>query len=144
MREQDKHFLWSLYVAIAVILAWKGIWESLREITYIGDPWSLLFLGFAMLTFSGVIFKEFDPLGSLDTAANKMIHFVHHHPHKNEFEIKYQDRLKKKDVLIKAERLKAVEKQTLIMVHDNGRQELFVPVHMVTEILHQGKPYWRF
>lgn len=149
LREQDKHFLWSLFVAVSVILMWKGIWEGMYEIpTQLGypqfsDPFVFLFLGFVMLTFSGIIFKEFDPLGSLDKSANRMMQYIHNHPHKHEFTIKYYDKSQKKEFLINAERLKHIEKGTLVIEHPNGRQELFIPLSRVTEVQRQGKPYWK-
>lgn len=144
MREQDKHFLWSLFVGVSVILMWKGIWDGLYEIPYIGEsPWIYLFIGFAMLTFSGVIFKEFDPLGGLDKATLKMMHFVHGHPHKKDFQIKYYDKSLKKEVVVDAANLKGIEKQSLLIEDTKKKQEVFVPMHRVTEVIQRGKSYWR-
>lgn len=140
MREQDKHFLWALYYGVGVILIWKGIWESFYEIPYIGEnPWALLFIGLAMLTLSGLVFKELDPMGSLDKAANKMLHFVHNHPKKKEFTIKYQQ--SKKEKSFAADKVSQIEKGYLA-VEENGR-ELFIPIHRVTEVLQKGRTYWR-
>ena len=143
MREQDKHFLWSIYVAIGVILIWKGIWEGLREIPYLGDPFALLFIGFAMLTVSGLIFKEFDPLGGLDKAATKVLSYVHNNVHAAEYEVKYHDKAQKKDLALKGNTIKNIEKGHLVIKHPTKNQEIFIPIDRVTEIVHQGKPYWR-
>ncbi|MBI4983372.1 DUF504 domain-containing protein [Candidatus Woesearchaeota archaeon] len=143
VREQDKHFLWSLLAAIGVILVWKGLWEGLYEIPYLGDPWVALFIGFATLTFSGIIFKEFDPLGSLDKSVNKIAHYVQGHPKKHLFEIGYYDKVKKKNVLVRAEKIKHIEKGSLIVEHENKNQEVFIPLHRIREVLYQNKPYWR-
>ena len=80
LREQDKHFLWSLLAAMGIIFVWKGLWEGLYEIPYLGDPWVALFVGLTMLTLSGLIFREFDPLGSLDKSVNKITTHVKNHP----------------------------------------------------------------
>jgi len=143
LREQDKHFLWSLVTAIGVILVWKGLWEGLYEIPYVGEPWVALFIGFTMLTFSGVIFKEFDPLGSLDKSVNKVIHTVHTHPEKHNFKIKYYDRIQKKDVFLEVGKIKKIEKGSLIVEDIKGTKELFIPIHRVAEILYKGEIYWR-
>ncbi len=149
LREQDKHFLWSLFVAVSVILMWKGIWEGMYEIPeklgypQFGDPFVFLFLGFVMLTFSGIIFKEFDPLGSLDKSANRMMQHIHNHPHKQEFTIKYYDKVQKKELPISADRLKHIERGALVIAHQNGRQESFVPLHRITEVQRQDKTYWK-
>lgn len=143
LREQDKHFLWSIFAAMGVIFVWKGLWEGLYEIPYLGEPWVALFIGFAMLTFSGMIFREFDPLGGLGKSVDKIVHQLKAHPRKNEFQVKYYDRLQKKDVLVQAGRIRRLEKGSLVVEHENKRQEVFIPVHRITEVLYQGKTYWR-
>ena len=85
LREQDKHFLASLYSAAAIIFVWKGLWEGLYELPYIGDAFVALFVGFTMLIFSGLIFKEFDPLGGLEQAVLKKLDIVIHSPEKGNF-----------------------------------------------------------
>ena len=143
MREQDRHFLWSMLVALGGILTWRGIWEGLYEIPYIADDWILLFIGFAILTFSGAIFKEFDPLGGVEKSVIKIMNFVAEHPRKQEFVIKYKDKNKSELVAIKAERLKSVDKNSLVFKHEINNEEYFVPLHRVSEIVQNGKTYWK-
>jgi uncharacterized protein (UPF0248 family) len=150
LREQDKHFLWSIIAAVGVILAWRGIWEGMYYILeeifnlpFLADPWVFLFIGFAMLTFSGIIFKEFDPLGGIEKSTQRMIHFVHSHPKKDDFEIKYLDKSLKKEHIFRADKLKHIEKSALVTEHPKGKQELFIPMHRVTEVVYKGKTYWR-
>lgn len=149
LREQDKHFLWSLFVALSVILVWKGIWEGMYELLewgglgYLADPFVFLFIGFIILTFSGIIFREFDPLDGMDKAANRIMHHIHNHSRRHEFKIKYYDRNQKKHFGIKGDALRQVERGTLIVEHENGRQEDFIPIHRVEEVLHKGKSYWK-
>lgn len=140
LREQDKHFIWSILAATGLIFVWKGLWEGLYEIPYIGDSWVALFIGFALLTFSGLIFKEFDPLGSLETSISKIVHHVRTHPKKHEFCIKYYDKIRKKDVVIRAGDIRKVEKGSLII---KGQQEIFIPTHRIKEVSYKGKTYWR-
>ncbi|HLD01159.1 MAG TPA: RNA repair domain-containing protein [Candidatus Nanoarchaeia archaeon] len=142
LREQDKHFLASLYVAIAVIFTWKGIWEGVYEIPYLGDPFVFLFIGFAILTFSGLIFKEFDPLGNIQKAVEKTIQEVHNHPERDKFMLKYHDQHHKKDILIPAKMIHKIEKGTVI-INQGKKQETFIPLHRIIEITYQGKKYWR-
>jgi uncharacterized protein (UPF0248 family) len=141
LREQDKHFLWSLYVAIGVIFIWRGIWEGVYEIPYI-NAWTLLFLGLTMLTFSGLIFKEFDPLGGIEKSTQKTLHFVYNHPTKQNFQIHYYDKLLKKELTFSANQIKHLEKDTLI-IQDQNNQELFIPIHRITEIKEKNKTYWK-
>jgi uncharacterized protein (UPF0248 family) len=141
LREQDKHFLWSLYIAIGVIFIWRGIWEGVYEIPYV-NAWTLLFLGLTMLTFSGLIFKEFDPLGGIEKSTHNLLHFVHNHPLKQNFQIHYYDKLLKKELTFPANFIKHLEKDTLI-IQDQNNQELFIPLHRITEIKEKGKTYWK-
>ncbi len=141
LREQDKHFLWSLYVAIGVIFIWRGIWEGVYEIPYV-NAWTLLFLGLTMLTFSGLIFKEFDPLGGIEKSTHNMLQFIHNHPTKQNFQINYHDKFLKKELTFPATLIKHIEKDTLI-IQDQNNQELFIPLHRITEIKEKGKTYWK-
>ncbi|HIH10748.1 TPA: hypothetical protein HA241_01000 [Candidatus Woesearchaeota archaeon] len=143
MREQDKHFLWSLYAAVAVIFLWKGIWEGIYEIPYIGQSFVFLFLGLFILTISGLIFKEFDPLGGVEKAVSKVVHQVYNHPQKGQFQFKYYDKSQRKDIIIEAHRVHAVERGTLVMKHHTKNSEVFIPTHRITEVLQNGKVYWR-
>lgn len=143
LREQDKHFLWSLLAAAGVIFVWKGLWEGLYEIPYFGDPWVALFVGLTMLTFSGIVFREFDPLGNIDKSVYKILRFVENHPEKRLFKIKYYDKIKKKEMIIEAEEIRRVEKGTLIIKDVEGNKEFFIPAHRVTEVIYKGKTYWR-
>lgn len=142
-REQDKHFLWSIFVALGAILAWRGVWEGIYEIPYIADPWVFLFIGFAMLTFSGIIFKEFDPLGGVEKSVNRMIHHIHNHPKKEEFVVRYHDKEQKKNYSFGADKIKHIEKNTVVVEHPQGSKELFIPIHRITEVVHKGKTYWK-
>lgn len=156
LREQDKHFLSSLYIAIAIIFTWKGIWDGLYEIPFLGDlscpsviqlesctPLVFLFLGFAMLTISGAIFKEFDPLGGIQKAVNKTLHSVTTHQDKKNFQFRYYDKAQKKYVAIPASWVKKIEKGALVVVSPQQKQEMFIPIHRVAEVLYKGKSYWR-
>lgn len=142
LREQDKHFLWALYMAVGIILTWKGLGDGIYELPpVINDPFIFLFIGFTMLTISGVVFHQFDPLGGVEKAAHKVMQFVQAHPQKKEFTIVYRDKAQKKNVPVTAERLLKVEEGALVI--QGEQEELFIPIHRVTHILYQGKHYWR-
>ncbi len=143
LREQDKHFLSSIYLAIAIILTWKGLNEGVTSIPIIGEPFNALFIGFAILTFSGLIFREFDPLGGLEKGAAKAITDMIQHPDKANFELHYQDKVLKKDVVVPGSMVKKIEENAIVIENPN-KTEFFVPLHRVTEIHYKGKRYWRF
>ena len=142
LREQDKHFLWSLLAAFGVIFVWKGLWEGLYEIPYISNPWVALFIGFAMLTLSGMIFREFDPLGSIDKSITKTLQYITNHPRRHEFEIGYTDKFKKNPIRVNAGKIRHFEKGSLV-INDKNNQEVFIPAHRVVEVLHKGETYLR-
>ncbi|MBS3128725.1 DUF504 domain-containing protein [Candidatus Woesearchaeota archaeon] len=141
LRESDKHFFWSLFGGTGIILFWRGIWEGSLYIPILDNVWVSLSLGLIMLTFSGIIFREFDPLGGLEEATVKVLHHVHHHPQKKEFMITYHDKLKKKDVQITAEHLHLIEKNVLSF-HVKGK-ETFVPIHRIRAVHRKKELIWR-
>lgn len=143
MREQDKHFLWSLYAAVAIIFIWKGLWEGLYEIPYLGNPFVFLFIGFAILTFSGIIFKEFDPLGGLGKAVEKTMRAIQRHPQREKFQIRYYDKHCRHPITLSAATLQKVEKGVVVLRHGHKKQEIFIPAHRIREVLYDGKTYWR-
>lgn len=143
LREQDKHFLWSLLTAVGVIFVWKGIWEGIYELPILGNEWVLLFLGLAMLTFSGLIFKEFDPLGGIEKSVAKLLHNIYNADHREEYQLKYYDQHRKQSFLIKGQEIQGLEKNVLILKQEHHNQEVFIPFHRITEIIHLGKTCWR-
>ena len=143
LREQDKHFLWSLWAGIGVIFVWKGLWEGLYEIPYLGNEWVALFVGLAILTFSGMIFREFDPLGSLEGSINKVMKTVKTHSKDGTFIVKYYDKFQKKEIKLPARYISKLDKGTLIIEDKRNKEEIFIPTHRVTEVLRNGKTYWK-
>ncbi len=147
LREEDKHFLSSLYIAVAIIFTWKGIWEGIYKINlHLPEPaypFVFFFLGFAMLILSGAIFKEFDPLGGIQKAVYTTLHTIQMHHDKKNFQFKYYDKEQKKYVIIPATWVKKIEKGALVAVPPHQKQELFIPIHRVKEVLYKGKRYWR-
>ncbi|HLC64533.1 MAG TPA: RNA repair domain-containing protein [Candidatus Nanoarchaeia archaeon] len=141
MRETDKHFLLAMFSATGIILFWKGIWEGPGSLPIIENAWVSLFIGAAMLTFSGIIFSEFDPLGGIEKGALKVMHSVHNHPKKREFSVRYYDDLRKNDVELKAEHMKHIEKN-IVAFHHKGR-EIFIPIHRIRAVHRKGEVIWR-
>ncbi|MBI2573749.1 DUF504 domain-containing protein [Candidatus Woesearchaeota archaeon] len=146
LREEDRHFLWSMYSAAAIILAWKGVWEGIYVIPVvsdvIGDPFVFLFIGLTMLTFSGLVFKEFDPLGGMEKALVTRFEGIMAHPQKNQFKIKYYDKVQKKEVEVPAVSISQLDETALIVVLPT-KQEFFIPIHRVKKIFQNDKIYWR-
>lgn len=146
MRETDKHFLWSLLGAMGIILFWRGIWngidslEGIQHWGWITHPSVSLFLGLSILTFSGLIFRD-DPLGGIEKGVMDVLHKIQFHPEKKHISVTYHDKLTKKDVHIRAEDIKQIDKN-MLLVHSEGK-ESFVPIHRIKSIHKNNKVIWR-
>jgi uncharacterized protein (UPF0248 family) len=141
MRESDKHFLWAMFGATGIIMFWRGIWEGVGSLPILENVWVSLFVGLSILTFSGLIFREFDPLGGLEDSALKIMNSVHNHPEKHTFTIKYYDNMLKKEIEISAKNIKQIEKN-IIAIHE-GTKELFIPIHRIRSVHKLGKCMWK-
>jgi uncharacterized protein (UPF0248 family) len=144
LREQDKHFLLSLYAGLAIICTWRGLWEGVYEIPYLGEPAVLLFIGLTMLTLSGLIFKEFDPLGGFEKSVTSALEKVMAHPEKDQFILLVEDKHNKTQLQVKASQVKEVEEDTIILMHPTKKGEMFIPLHRLEEIKYKDQSYWRF
>ncbi len=141
LRETDRHFLLSLVAATGVILFWKGLWDGVGSLWILQSPWVDLFVGLAILTFSGLIFAQFDPLGGIEGGVMSAVQKIAVHPRKHEFIIKYYDNIQKKDIEISAKNIRQIEKN-ILSLHEKGK-EIFIPLHRVKSIHRFGKTIWR-
>ena len=136
-----KHYFWSLFGVLGIVLFWAGIWDGIGTLPYLENPWISLLFGLTILLSSSVIFSEFDPFKS-SRHVNSVMHKIHRHPRKHEFLIKYFDKFKNKHLEISAKHLKDIEKNSFLILTKAG-EEIFIPVHRIKEVLHQGKKYWK-
>ncbi len=139
--EKVKKYFWYVFGLIGVVFFWAGVWDGLGNLSYLQNPLISLAVGIIMLTISGFIFKESNPFWGKEKAVMTILQKVHAHPRKHEFHIKYHDELKKKEIIYRADKLKAIEKDFLVFL-EKGK-EVFVPTHRVKEVLHKGKTHWK-
>lgn len=140
--EKLQKYFWFTFGVIGVILFWAGIWEGIGGLPYLKNPFISLALGIALLLISEFFFKGNNSLwGEKKESAPAVLRTIQSHTKKHEFHIRYHDRIKNGHILMKADKLKSIEKQFLVMI-ESGR-ELFIPIHRVTEVLHKGKSYWK-
>jgi len=132
-------YFWAILGVLGVVLFWAGTWDGLGSLPYLQNPLISLVVGLLILVLSGLIFKEFDPLGKKDSGKILTAHKIHRHPEKHLFNVKYFDKIKKTHLLISAAKLKHIEKETFLVFKHEGK-EFFLPIHRVKEILHQNKP----
>ncbi len=141
MRERDKHFLLALLSATGIILFWRGIWEGVGALPLLESPWVSLFVGALILTMSGILFSEFDPLGGIERSTMKVLHMMRNHPDRHEFSIKYLDNARKKVTELSAKSMRHIERNNIIF-HQKGR-EVFIPVHRIRSVHRKGKVIWK-
>lgn len=139
--EELKKYFWYLFGVMGVVFFWTGTWDGLGNIGWLQNPLISFIVGAILLSLSGVIFKEANPLWEAEKMVKSEAKKVHRHPQKDEFHFKYQDNIKKKELLIHAGKLNRIEKEFLVFF-DEGK-EVFVPLHRVTEILRKGKTHWK-
>ena len=139
--EDAKRYFWYIFGILGTLFFWAGMWDGLGSIGFLKNPFISMAIGLILLSLSGVIFKDANPLWEVEKPVKAEAKKVHHHPLKHEFHFKYEDHLKKKELTIHAGKLKRVEKEFLVFL-DKGK-EVFVPLHRVTEILHKGKTHWK-
>ncbi|HLD01158.1 MAG TPA: RNA repair domain-containing protein [Candidatus Nanoarchaeia archaeon] len=140
--QEIKRYFWFILGIMGVVFLWIGIWDGIGSLPYIHHPLVSLAAGILMLSLSKVIFRGADPLwGSAKKPIFNVLTKVSQHLQKHEFDIKYEDRIKKREIMVGADKLKEIEKGFLVFLHN--QQEIFIPLHRVTEVLHLKKTHWK-
>ena len=140
-----KQHFWFIFSVMGIIFFWAGIWDGLANLPYIKAWWTSLLVGLGMFIFSGFVLKENDLitemfLGSVSRAM-KIIHTIHRHPEKHLFQIKYSDKLTRRENILGGHKVHHIEKDYIVFL--DGQFEKFIPAHRITEILHKGKTHWK-
>ncbi len=140
--EEWKRYFWYFFGTLGVVFFWAGVWDGfIGPGPYLSRPWVSALVGAAMLAFSGLLRKEAaDPLRAAEKQLHATLHKVRNHPQKHEFHIQYEDHLRRKKVLLKADRLQRIEKGFLVL-YGKGKEEMFVPIHRVINVFHKGKEF---
>ena len=137
--EQSRHYFWFFFGVMGVVFFWAGTWDGLGTLPYLENPWISLSIGLIMVLLSKTVFAQVDPVKKAEEAAQAVLQQIHLHPRKHEFHIKYHDKISQKELLIRGDKFKSLEKGFLLL--EGKGQEEFIPIHRVTEVLHQGKTY---
>ena len=140
-----KQYFWYLLGMMGVIFFWSGVWDGLGNIGWLKHPLVSLLVGLVLLAFSPLLFKEKGIFGEgifgKEKGAEGVLLRIQKHPQKHLFHISYHDSLKGR-ILLPAHHLKKIEKEFLVFL-DEGKREIFIPLHRVREILYQGKTHWK-
>lgn len=137
---KNKVYIWYFFGVMGIVFFWAGVWDGIGGLSYLQNPWISLLVGLIMLLVSKTISKDaFVKKNKADVGP--VLNKVHHHPQKHEFNIKYSDKFKNKDITIKASKVKKIEKEFLVLL-DKGK-ESFIPFHRITEVKHKNKIHWK-
>ncbi len=141
--ERDKRYFVALVVFTGVILYWRGVWDVTYELPLLSNNYVCIFLGLVVITLTGVVFAEFDPLAARMEQTLDVLHtLVRHKENKNKgYTIKYYDQLAKKHVELPHHKIDKIEREFVVI--KEGKKEIFIPVHRIEEIKEKGKSIWK-
>ena len=141
-REEDKLYLHSLFYGIGVILFWRAVWETSSVMPLLRNPFFTLFVGLFVLTFTGYIFHEFDPLSRKMHKVGKYLNDAVNCAERGEkLTVYYLDKTARHEYAVDAAAIKRVEHDIFVYIH-NGR-EYFVPTNRVMSILKGKQIVWK-
>jgi uncharacterized protein (UPF0248 family) len=142
MREEDKQFLTSLLYATGIILFWRGIWDMSIKIPLLKTPLFCAAVGLAIITLTGYLYREYDPISNRMHKIGRVLHDVINQAKKGEpHEIFYYDQVGKHHHKVLPHKIKKIE-HDYIIVEEKGH-EVFIPMHRITHVHKQGKAIWR-
>jgi|SRR3989338_6350392 len=143
LRESDKHFLLALLAVTGVVFFWRGAWLIMDNIPILENPFVSLAIGLAVMTFSGVIYREFIPEEEpLTPLVDVIKEAFKHTPEKRKgYVIKYYDAISKKHKEISHFNILRIEHNFLITEQDG--EEFFIPLHRIHRIHSKGKVLWQ-
>jgi len=136
--EKVGKYFWSFFGVIGIVLLWAGIWDGIGSLPFISNPLISLIVGICMLSFSGLLVKEFNPLNSSEGQKLAMFNHITRHPLKHEFHAQYYDNVQKKHLTVHGHHLQGVEKDTYLVLHENNK-EVFVPIRRIKKIYHKNR-----
>lgn len=134
-----QRYFWALFGVLGVVFFWAGVWDGIGSLPYLKYPWVSFLIGIAILSFSGLVLKEFNPLEGTEQRMSGLLHQVKSHPQKHHFHVKYYDQVRRGHITFRGDKVKRIEKSFVIL--HSPRREVFIPLHRVKKILHKGKPW---
>ena len=139
IRESDKHFLLALIAVTGVVFFWRGLWGVLDIIPIFSNFFVSLAVGLAIMTFSGIIYREFMPEEEPLTPVLDIIKDVFKHPieTRKQYIIEYYDDLLKTHKKITHALIKKLEHMYLVV--ERKGEEVFIPIHRKHKINNEGK-----
>ncbi|MBS3148849.1 hypothetical protein J4219_08280 [Candidatus Woesearchaeota archaeon] len=142
LREEDRQFLASLLYGTGIILFWRGIWEVSYEIPLLENVYFCLFVGLFILTVTGYMYREFDPLSQKFNRISKILnHAIRQTKSGVDHMVYYHDEVAKHEHKINPKDIRKVE-HDMIVFQENGH-EYFVPLNRLTKIHKGDQAIWK-
>lgn len=141
-READKRFFLALSAVTGAVFFWRGLWEVIDQIPFINEPFMSLAIGLAVMTFSGMIYREYgeeEPTMEIAQVIEPL--FKRPHTHRKTITIHYQDNITNKIHSISHTELLGIEHDYLLLSRAN--QEFFIPLRRIREVRQKRKIIWK-
>jgi len=135
-----KHYGWYIFGILGVAIFWGGLWGSADKL--VNNFYITFIIGLVCLVLANMVREKMDPSAGAERDIYGALDKVKNHPKKHQFNIKYHDKIKKKHISIKADKLYRIEEEHLVFI-GKGKKEEFIPIHRIKEILHLGKNHWK-
>jgi len=140
---KDKKYLTALLGATGVIIFWRGLWEGADLIPIVKEPIVSIFIGLAILTFTGVIYEEFYKVEMHVQRGSEALGKIWKRLKKQkDYKIHYLDSITSKVHSFKCSDVVDIENDYVIIKHK--KKEFFIPMKRVHAVKHKsGKVVWK-
>ena len=140
--ETDKHFLVSLVYGTGIIIFWRGVWGIADEVPILNSVYVSFFVGLLILTLTGFIYREFDPLGNQVKKLHRFLHTIADEAEKGKrYVVEYYDGIAKKSVLVAAKDIHRIDEK-FVVVNKNGHEH-HIPFKRLTRVFLDKKIVWK-
>ena len=142
LREEDRQFIYSLVYATGIILFWRGIWEASYDIPLLENVYFTLFVGLFILTVTGYLYREFDPLSQKLHRIGRLLHEVVNMSKKGKkHDIHNYTEAGKDKHKFSAHKASKIEHDFIITKEDG--HEKFIPIRRITQIRKGKNIIWK-
>lgn len=143
IRASDKHFLLALLAVVGVVFFWRGLWGVLDITPIVSNFFVSLAIGLAIMTLSGVIYREFAPEEEPLTPVLDILNaaFEKSESKRKEMVIEYHDDLMQKHKKILHTHIKSIEHNFIIT--ERAGEEYFIPIQRIHKVISEGKVVWK-
>lgn len=141
LREEDKKFLWALLTGTGIILFWRGIWEVSYELPLLENVYFVLFVGLAIITLTGFMYRQFDVFGQKIYVLQKYLYDAKTEAKRGSpHTIYYYDDVKNDTHKLSSDHIYSIEPEFIVV--EEKSHEKFIPLTRVTKITKGKEVIW--